>query len=306
MCQSILRQALAPYRWWVPRNQAYSNAEDGSPLLWRRRLGHALRVLRVDAGLTGDQAGTAVERSASWISRLETGRIGLRTRDLRELLDLYGLTDGQRRRELETLATRGQERSWWGRFGDLLPDSYARFIGFEDAAVAFCTYENAVFPGLLQTSSYSRAIFRQTVPLVKPDFDRLVDVRNERQKILTREDPPMLDIVVDESVLHRPIGGSTIFHEQLLHVLQLMALPNLTIRVLPFTQSENIVLVTAFTLMSFDGDPEVVYVETATGGVFEGDEEAQLYRQIFQQLKSLTLDAEASVAALRQAQERNR
>ncbi|MBT8227854.1 MAG: helix-turn-helix domain-containing protein [Dactylosporangium sp.] len=75
-----------------------------SPTLRRRRLGLALRALREAAGRTGDEAGTAVERSGSWISRIETGRVGLRVRDLRDLYDFYGMTDASRLAELETLA----------------------------------------------------------------------------------------------------------------------------------------------------------------------------------------------------------
>ena len=51
---------------------------DGSPTVRRRRLGLILRSLREKAGMTGEEVGAAIERSGSWVSRVETGRVGLR------------------------------------------------------------------------------------------------------------------------------------------------------------------------------------------------------------------------------------
>jgi transcriptional regulator with XRE-family HTH domain len=108
--------------------------EGGSPTVRRRRLGRTLRDLRIRAGLSGNAAGAAVERSGSWISRVESGRVGLRGLDLRPLLDLYGVHDQQRRDELEGLAREGKQRGWWSRYSDSLPEAFIVFVGLEAAA----------------------------------------------------------------------------------------------------------------------------------------------------------------------------
>ena len=77
---------------------------DVSPTVRRRRLGLILRGLRERAGLTGDEVAAAMERSGSWVSRVETGRVGLRARDLADLLSLYRVEDSAVRSQLQALA----------------------------------------------------------------------------------------------------------------------------------------------------------------------------------------------------------
>jgi hypothetical protein len=277
----------------------------GSPTVRRRRLGHALRSLRLSAGVNGDVAGEAVERTASWISRLEAGRVGIRTIDLRQLLDLYNVTDPIRRKELEDLAKEGQKRAWWSRYTDSLPESYSLFIGLEAEAVAQRVFTNSVVPGLLQTRSYCRATIEQgLLPTEKRSpqvIEKRVEARMTRQLLLQQQDPLRLSAIIDESVLHRSIGGAAVLRDQLGHLIEMAHQPFVDLRVLPFAHSDRIVLVTAFTVLSFPQDPDVVYVETATGGVYENESDVQLYMDIFRQLEAASLDAEASVAALRRA-----
>ena len=164
---------------------------DGSPTVRRRRLGLILRGLRERAGLTGEEVGTAIERSGSWVSRVETGRVGLRSRDLNDLLELYGVRDQALRDELLALAREGKQRGWWSKYADTLAGPYATYIGFESEAAELLVYETLVVHGLLQTEEYARAIFgaamlpRNTGDMV----ERKVKVRMERQELLTRAQP---------------------------------------------------------------------------------------------------------------------
>jgi transcriptional regulator with XRE-family HTH domain len=281
---------------------------DASPTVRRRRLGQALRDLRTQAEISGDQAGAAVERSGSWISRLEAGRVGIRLVDLRLLLQLYGLTDPSRKEELEGLARQGQQRGWWSRYADALPESLLLYIGLEAEATSQCLYSNSVVPGILQVEDYSRATLRQgLLSADKRDpeiIEKRVKARMARQELLKRNEPPHLTAVLEESVLLRPIGGVDVFRRQLEYLVMAARLPFLDLRVLPFASSVRSFLVTSFTILSFEADPDIVYIETAAGGVYEHEEEVQLYKEIFQQLGQASLDAEASVAALRRAQER--
>jgi transcriptional regulator with XRE-family HTH domain len=262
-----------------------------------------LQALRLGAGLTGEQAGRRVERSGSWISRLEAGRIGVRLRDLRDLLDLYELTDAQRRGELEELAQEGQHRAWWSSYYDVVPESYGVYIGLETGAKLISTYENLLVPGLLQTRDYARAVIEQTVPFIRSDaIGKLLEVRMGRQeRFFAGGSNGRIAIVMDEAILHRPIGPPGVFQAQIESLLR-PADDRTTVRVLPFSRAGQTVLATAFTIMDFELDPGVVYVETATGGVYESN--IQLYHQIFDKLFTTALDTEGSVAALRQALKR--
>src|SRR5689334_15072913 len=101
--------------------------------------------------MTGEEVGVAIERSASWVSRVETGRVGLRGRDLRDLLDIYRVDDPTVVEELLGLAREGKQRGWWSRYADTLSGPYATYIGFESEASELLTYHTLIVPGLLQT-----------------------------------------------------------------------------------------------------------------------------------------------------------
>jgi hypothetical protein len=277
-----------------------SKVEGGSPTLRRRRLGRALRRLREGASLTGDEAGREVERSGSWISRVEAGKVGLRTRDLRELLDLYRLDDPQRRSELEELAREGKQRGWWSKYADAIHESYALFIGLEDEAQQLYEYEHTVVPGLLQTEGYCRAITRMHVPPTTPPelVEARVEVRMARQARIA-EKPPAMRLVLDEALLHRAIGGQSTLKDQLARLADAAAEPWMDIRVVPFSQSGYVVAKSSFVLMGFRQDPEIVYIETPIGGLFEdGQPAVDQYRSHFELLASAALDRRASADLL--------
>lgn len=280
---------------------------DSSPTLRRRRLGHALRRYRVEAKISGERAGAEVERTGSWISRLEAGRVGLRLLDLRQLLNLYGVTEPERRTQLEEWAQAGQKRGWWSGFADAIPESYALFIGLEAEATHQFNYTNSVVPGLLQTEDYCRATILQGLASAEDTdpqiLEKRVEVRMRRQSMLQSERPLRVNAILDESVLHRSIGGKAVLWTQLGYLIELSDSPFIDIRVLPFTHSDRAILVTAFTILRFAEDEDIVYVETATGGVYEDEKDLQLYNDIYQQLEEASLDPEASVAALNRAQE---
>jgi hypothetical protein len=275
-----------------------------NPMIAQRRLGEALQDLRRQARLTGEQAGAALERSGSWVSRVEAGnwgQRGLRLRDLRELFAIYQLTDRKRRAELEALFTAGQHRPWYSDYSDVVTPSYASFIGWEAAAQTILAYEGAVMPGLIQTRRYAEAVFRQTVPLVNPaKIEKLLEVRMTRQQRVIRESRPLIQVVLDEAVLKRVIGGTVVFRGQIEYLLQILREESqIDLRVLPFSRSDRAALATSFTILHLgDNEPDVVYVETASGGVSEND--VASYHEVFNHLLTVALDATETEATLRE------
>ena len=83
-----------------------------SPTVRRRELGALLRALRNEKGLTVEQVAERLLCSTSKVSRMETGQGITTPRDIRDLCDLYQVTDAERDR-MQTLAREGKRRAWW-------------------------------------------------------------------------------------------------------------------------------------------------------------------------------------------------
>ncbi|MDX6344590.1 MAG: hypothetical protein QOH87_4728, partial [Trebonia sp.] len=92
-----------------------------SGFVLRLLLGAQFRRLREAAGITPEQAGYEIRASRSKISRMETGQVGFKARDLTDLLTLYGVTDEQERSRFLDLTRQAGQRDWWTQYGDVLP-----------------------------------------------------------------------------------------------------------------------------------------------------------------------------------------
>jgi len=277
---------------------------DGSPTVRRRRLGLILRGMRERAGLTGEEVGTALERSGSWVSRVETGRVGLRSRDLNDLLELYQVHDRALSDELAALAREGKQRGWWSKYADTVAGPYATYIGFEAEASELIGYETLCIPGLLQTEDYARALFGGGIPQPTPDvIERKVEVRLARQRLLTRDRPLKLWAILDESVLHRRLGGPDVMRGQLKHLVDMSLMSTVTIQVVPFDAGPHPGMVGSFSLVRFPfpDDPDIVYIESMMGDIFADSEDALWYREVFDHLRAAAL----SPAETRQRIERS-
>jgi transcriptional regulator with XRE-family HTH domain len=174
------------------------------PSLRRRELGAILRALRNDRGLTVEQVAGELLCSPSKVSRIETGQRGATPRDIRDLCDLYGVTETAERQRLMTLAREGKHQDWLQNF--TMP--HRAYVGLEQGASSLQNFQSAVVPGLLQVADYTRALHRVVVPLPEEEsIEERVAERNTRQRILTGENPPQVEIILDEAVIRRPLGG---------------------------------------------------------------------------------------------------
>jgi len=260
-----------------------------SPTVRRRRLGMELRRLREDADYTLERVAETLECSDSKISRIETGQVGATPRDVRDMLELYGV-DGKQRDELMQLAREGRQKGWWNTYDDQV---IRMLIGFEAAATTIRAYEAMVVPGLLQTVDYARAVIRAVRPGLRPeDVERRVEVRTARQRDLVQTDPPTVWVVVDEAALRRPVGGVEVMHEQVLRLIETAAWPTVTLQVLPFESAEHAGMDGAFTIYEFSepADPAVVYLENATSDLYlETAEELRRYTLLFDHLRAAAM-----------------
>jgi len=271
---------------------ASAGEQNIGPTARRMILGSQLRRLREEAGITRQQAGYNIRGSESKISRLELGRVGFKERDVTDLLTMYGVEDSTERQTFLDMVKQSNEPGWWRRFGDTMPNWFTDLVGLEEAAARIQIWEPIYVSGLLQIEPYARAIFSHGRPEMADErVDQLVALRMRRQKMFSRPDAPRVWMVLDESVLHRPIGGVKVLKQQIEYLLEMSALPHVSIQILPYTRS-GLSAEHAFSLLRF-GEPElpnIAYVEYMTGAHYiEKREEIEKYSRA---LDMLAVDAE--------------
>jgi transcriptional regulator with XRE-family HTH domain len=271
------------------------------PTVQRRRLGLELRRLREQAGKTIDDVAEILECSDSKISRIEHGQVSATPRDVRDMLDFYGVAP-ERRDELVEVARVARKKGWWEAYSDTL---VVPMVGLEVAADRIHAYEAMAVHGLLQTREYAEAMIRAERPDLSPDqVDRWVQLRMTRQRLLRQEGAPTFDLVLEECALRRPVGGHDTLRSQLEQLAETARLPNLTLQVLPLDVGEHAAMSGAFMIFRFSGrsDPDVVYLEHTTSDMYlETPEQVDRYVAAFERLRASSLsprDSSSMLAAL--------
>ncbi|MBZ6089051.1 MULTISPECIES: helix-turn-helix domain-containing protein [Streptomyces] len=234
-------------------------------------LGSQLRRLRETRGITREAAGYSIRASESKISRMELGRVSFKTRDVEDLLTLYGITDGQERTSLLSLAKEANVAGWWHSYSDVLPSWFPTYVGLEGAASLIRVYEVQFVHGLLQTAEYAHAVVRRGMKGAdEADVERRVALRLERQKHLVAENAPQFHIVLDEAALRRPYGGRDVMRGQLQHLIEMSERPNVRLQIMPFGFGGHSGEGGAFTILSFPESDlsDVVYLEQLTSALY--------------------------------------
>jgi transcriptional regulator with XRE-family HTH domain len=272
-----------------------------SPTVRRRRLALELRRFRESARLTCEEVAEHLECSASKISRIETGRVSVAPRDVRDMLELYGAS-GEQRDSLVQLARESRQKGWWHAYSDAIQPRFATYIGLESAASEIRIYEVALVPALLQTEDYARAVI--TAGSIGADgeaAERTLAVLMARQPLLTGEDPPRLWAVLDEAALRRRVGGAGLMRLQLEHLLALSGLAHVALQVLPFGAGAHPAMGRPFVILAFPerADPDVVYLEDLTSALYVEDvDEVDRYNVFFNHLRATALSFSDSTALI--------
>ncbi|MFE2749603.1 helix-turn-helix domain-containing protein [Streptomyces scopuliridis] len=273
------------------------------PTVRRRRLGGELRTLRELLGLDQAAAAKHLECSTSKISRLETGQGIAKLMEIKSLLDLYKVDDPAARTKILEIHKAASQQGWWEQpqYETVLPSGLGVYVGLEYDARALRTWELGYVPGLLQTEAYARAVLSSGVRPAD-EVERLVDVRRQRQQRLTATTSQPLELwaIIDETALLRPVGGKATMREQIHHMVQAAALPNVTLQVYPLNKTAHPGMKGAFTLLDFEAaEPVIGYVDSHAGNVFlERDKQTRALAHTFDRLRAGALDPDASVARL--------
>jgi transcriptional regulator with XRE-family HTH domain len=272
--------------------QPFSGLEDSSvdATVLRMLLGSQLRRFREAARITPEQAGFEIRGSRSKISRLENGRVKLKSRDLTDLLTLYGVFDEDLRSKFLDLARQSNAPDWWTKYSDILPDWFETYLGLEAAAATIRSFEVQFVHGLFQTEEYARAVTRLGRKTAPPEeVDRRVALRLKRQDLLSRPNPPRIWSVMDEAVLRRPVGGPAVMRAQCRHLIEVAEFPHVTLQVVPFASGGHAGESGSFTVLRFEERdlPDVVYIEQLTGAIYlDQRADVEHYLEVVDELSS--------------------
>lgn len=275
--------------------------ERHSPGLHKRRLGRVLTRFRERAGVSLADAADRLYLSKSALSRIENGDVRVNVHLLKSMLDLYDI-GGDRWDGLIEMALRTGEKGWWHEFG---PGVAGTYVDLETEAEEIVDFGLATVPGLLQTSDYSRALFRRSYQGrrdVEALVERSVALRQARQERLTAEHPLRLTAVLDESALIRPLGGQEVLAGQLAHVAEVANQPHVGIRVLPLDRAHP-GLEGAFSIMRFPREmeePDIVYHQYPFNEQFlDKPEQVSRFHYLFQELWAEALSPADSIELFR-------
>lgn len=254
---------------WGESAAPAQTAATGGPTALRIALGAQLRQLREARDISRDAAGDAIRGSGAKISRMERGRVGLKERDVRDLLTLYGVTDPAERDEILSLVHRATTPGWWHEYGDVTPRWFGLFLGLEQSASIIRTYEAQFVPGLLQTPDYARHVIRLGA-WTPAEAERRIELRLRRQRLLDRQDAPVLWAVVEETAVRRPAAPREVMRAQVEHLARIAEQPGVTLQLVPESFVGHPVTGMPFTILRFaEPDlPDVVYLEQLTGALY--------------------------------------
>jgi hypothetical protein len=265
----------------------------------RRKVAASLRHLRDAAGRSEDEAAALLGCSLPRFRRIEAGTATVRLPEVRGMLDLYH-TSGEQRAEILGEARRVRDRCWWYPYADLIDETFETQLILEDDAAVLRTYQPNLVPGLLQTERYAWELIETQSDLPLETVRRLASLRTRRQLVLSRDDAPRLDVILDEAVLRRPVGGPTVMREQYRYLAEVAARPGGTIQVLPFQAGPHHALGAGFHIFEFTGgEPGVVELELLDRVAFVVESgEVGRYTEVFDQVRRQALDAGQSRALL--------
>lgn len=243
-----------------------------APTVGQVVLGKRLQDLRERAGLKREEAAKVLRVAPATIRRMETAEVALKIPYVQLLLKAYGITDSEAE-GFVALAEEANLPGWWQRFHDVLPGWFSMYVSLEGAASLIRAYEPQFVPGLLQTEGYARAILRSGAVggSSTEDIERHVALRMERQSLLTRDDAPKFWVIMDETVLRRPVGdGPQVMRDQLDRLLEASELPNVTLQIAEFASGHHPGTYGPFVLFRFAVPelPDMVYSEYLTGAVY--------------------------------------
>jgi transcriptional regulator with XRE-family HTH domain len=271
---------------------------EANPTVRQRELGLRLRELRAGLGFTVDDVAKKLLCSATKISRIETGSRRASLRDVRDLCQIYGVSE-EGAADFMGLARQAREPGWWTRYDDL---DLGPYPGLAQEATALTHFSMYFVHGLLQTEDYARTIIKAVVPKINPKvLDDRVEARLRRQHLLEPENRPRFRSLMDEGALRRHVGGPAVMSAQLSKILQVAGEEKATVQVIPFRSGAHASADSNFTILEFPDTslPDLVYVEGLINNLLlERPAELARYREALEYLRDSALSPRDSLSLI--------
>ncbi|WP_286250433.1 helix-turn-helix domain-containing protein [Streptomyces graminofaciens] len=275
-----------------------------APTVGQVVLGRRLQELRETSGLRREEAARVLRVAPATVRRMETAEVALKIPYVQVLLTTYGVAETDVAAFVR-LAEEANRPGWWQRFHDVLPEWFSMYVSLEGAARLIRQYEPHFVPGLLQTEDYARAVMEAgTVGQAGAEtIERHVSLRMARQKLLAREDPPHLWVVMDETALKRPVSiRSEVMRDQLDRLLEVTEKDHVTLQVAEFAAGPHPGTYGPFCLFRF-GEPELpdmVYSEYLTGALYlDSRHEVSMHLEVLDHMAAHAASAERTREILR-------
>lgn len=267
------------------------------PTARQTRLGAELRKLRERSGRPAREAGALLGVDQAKVSNIEAGRIGVSPERIRRLATFYACDDEQLLGALCAIAEECRGRFWWDEYRGVLTPDFLDMAELEHHASRLRSLQIVSMPGLFQTEDYARALFAGVVPrLPAEEVEARVEHRMRRQAVLDRDSSPVFEALIHEAALRMRFGGLKVAKSQLKHLVQVSERPNVTVRVIPFT-NEEFIEATRPVLYADGVVPQLdtVRLDSPTGGAFlDAEAELQRYQCLLDTAGGTSLEPEAS------------
>ncbi|MET9775895.1 helix-turn-helix transcriptional regulator [Streptomyces sp. NPDC006367] len=279
-----------------------------APTVGQVVLGRRLQELRERAGLKREEAAKVLRVAPATVRRMETAEVALKIPYVQVLLTAFGVPEDEIA-AFVTLVEEANRPGWWQRYTDVLPDWFSLYVSLEGAARIIRSYEPHFVPGLLQTEEYARAVLDAgTIGGAGQDaVERHVALRMERQRLLDRPDPPHLWVIMDETVLRRPVSDhGRVMRGQLDRLLEFTARDRVTLQIAEFGDGPHPGTYAPFTLFRFAEPelPDMVFTEYLTGALYlDSREEVSTHLEVLDHMTARAASTQRTEKLLRKYRE---
>lgn len=147
-----------------------------------------------------------------------------------------------------------------------VPLHFREWAAEERRSTALQTWDPMLIPGMFQIEEYARRVFSRAPGITPDEIEERVAGRMQRKSLLSQERPPAILSLIDEGVLHRPVGGARVMRKQLEYLIELVQNPLVTLQIVPLDAEAIQGLLAAFVIAEQKGVPYTVYVESLPDG----------------------------------------
>ncbi|MGR3868627.1 helix-turn-helix domain-containing protein [Streptomyces graminifolii] len=279
-----------------------------APTVGQVVLGRRLQELREAAGIKREEAAQVLRVAPATVRRMEMAEVALKVPYVQVLLSTYGVAE-EEADAFVALTEEANQPGWWQRFHDVLPEWFSLYVSLEGAAGLIRSYEPHFVPGLLQTEEYARAVLEAgTIGQTGPEtIERHVSLRMARQGLLERDSPPHLWVIMDETVLRRPVSiRGEVMREQLDKLLEFAERDRVTLQVAEFDNGPHPGTYAPFSLFRFT-EPELsdmVFTEYLTGALYlDSRSEVSTHLEVLDHMTAHAASAQRTKKILRDYRE---